>query len=533
MARLISQIVPGDWNSVAQAIRQLDAKLNTNAKPVFSAASITGLLPSRLVGTTPGGTLASADLSAFIAGTQDEIIVTDNGDGTVTLSLGDIGGTVDPGDIDHDALLNTHNLTTDIDHNAITNTHNLTTDIDHDQLTNTHDLTTDIDHNEITNTHNLTTDIDHGTIANTHNLTTDIDHDQLTNTHNLTTDIDHDQLTNFVANEHIDWTNATNALLTTGAVTVGGAADTAQLVVKINASQTASNPAIKVVDSAGDELFRVTSDHSTNLFIGNQAGYSNNAAGGATQNVFIGDRAGYSNTTGYNNFALGPRALFSNTTGNENFAIGVGALMNLDGGTRNFAVGLLALHNSVTGTDNFAFGNNTLYATLGSNNLAFGRGAAGNLVNGSFNIFMGASAGWGPTNWNGDANVIIGFEAAFQASGTAHRNVVYGARAGRKLAANHNVFLGYAAGENTTGGSNVFIGFMAGYNETGSNKLYIENSSSASPLIYGEFNNDFVRINGDFEVTGSAVTLGNLPTTDPHVAGRLWNNGGTVAISAG
>ncbi len=320
MARLISQIVPGDWNSVAQAIRQLDAKLNTNAKPVFSAASITGLLPSRLVGTTPGGTLASADLSAFIAGTQDEIIVTDNGDGTVTLSLGDIGGTVDPGDIDHDALLNTHNLTTDIDHNAITNTHNLTTDIDHDQLTNTHDLTTDIDHNEITNTHNLTTDIDHGTIANTHNLTTDIDHDQLTNTHNLTTDIDHDQLTNFVANEHIDWTNATNALLTTGAVTVGGAADTAQLVVKINASQTASNPAIKVVDSAGDELFRVTSDHSTNLFIGNQAGYSNNAAGGATQNTFIGDRAGYSNTTGYNNFAFGPRALFSNTTGNENLS---------------------------------------------------------------------------------------------------------------------------------------------------------------------------------------------------------------------
>ena len=42
------------------------------------------------------------------------------------------------GDIDHDALTNTHNLTTDIDHASITNTHNLTTDIDHDQLTNVH-----------------------------------------------------------------------------------------------------------------------------------------------------------------------------------------------------------------------------------------------------------------------------------------------------------------------------------------------------------------------------------------------------------
>ena len=51
-----------------------------------------------------------------------------------------------------------------IDHNALTNTHNLTTDIDHDSITNTHNLTTDIDHDSITNTHNLTTDIDHGSI---------------------------------------------------------------------------------------------------------------------------------------------------------------------------------------------------------------------------------------------------------------------------------------------------------------------------------------------------------------------------------
>lgn len=55
------------------------------------------------------------------------------------------------GSIDHNSLLNTHNLTTDIDHDALTNTHNLSTDIDHDGLTNTHNLTTDIDHNALTN----------------------------------------------------------------------------------------------------------------------------------------------------------------------------------------------------------------------------------------------------------------------------------------------------------------------------------------------------------------------------------------------
>ena len=43
---------------------------------------------------------------------------------------------VDDSTIDHNQLLNTHNLTTDIDHDQITNTHNLTTDIDHSQLTN-------------------------------------------------------------------------------------------------------------------------------------------------------------------------------------------------------------------------------------------------------------------------------------------------------------------------------------------------------------------------------------------------------------
>ena len=131
-------------------------------------------------------------------------------------------------DIDHNSITNTHNLTTAIDHNTITNAHNLTTDInhdtvagfvlaehlslpntivsvlsdhtqiwhDHDQLTNTHNLTTNIDHDTITNTHNLTTAIDHNSITNTHNLTTNIDHNTITNNHNLTTDIDHDTITN-------------------------------------------------------------------------------------------------------------------------------------------------------------------------------------------------------------------------------------------------------------------------------------------------------------------------------------------------
>jgi hypothetical protein len=68
--------------------------------------------------------------------------------------------------IDHNALLNTHNLTSEINHNTITNTHNLTSDINHNSILNTHNLTSDINHNTITNSHNLTSDIDHSLITN-------------------------------------------------------------------------------------------------------------------------------------------------------------------------------------------------------------------------------------------------------------------------------------------------------------------------------------------------------------------------------
>lgn len=63
--------------------------------------------------------------------------------------------------------------------------------------------------------------------------------------------------------------------------------------------------------------------------------------------------------------------------------------------------------------------------------------------------------------------------------------------------ARYNTIVGYQAGYGTTTGvSNVFLGYQAGFNETGSNKLYISNTSTSNPLIYGEFNNSILRING-------------------------------------
>jgi hypothetical protein len=67
-----------------------------------------------------------------------------------------------------------------------------------------------------------------------------------------------------------------------------------------------------------------------------------------------------------------------------------------------------------------------------------------------------------------------------------------------------NTALGVGAGSaNLQGTGNVFIGYMAGAQETGSNKLYIDNSSTTTPLISGDFEQDSVTINGDVKVTGN------------------------------
>ena len=77
-----------------------------------------------------------------------------------------------------------------------------------------------------------------------------------------------------------------------------------------------------------------------------------------------------------------------------------------------------------------------------------------------------------------------------------------------------NTAIGRAAGGlNSTGSGNVFIGYKAGYSETGSNKLYIDNSDTTSPLIYGDFANDTVTINGDLTTTGT-VTSNSITSLD-------------------
>ena len=51
----------------------------------------------------------------------------------------------------------------------------------------------------------------------------------------------------------------------------------------------------------------------------------------------------------------------------------------------------------------------------------------------------------------------------------------------------------------------MFLGYNAGRDETGSNKLYIDNSSTSSPLIWGDFADNELQIHGNLSVNSSST----------------------------
>jgi hypothetical protein len=136
-------------------------------------------------------------------------------------------------------------------------------------------------------------------------------------------------------------------------------------------------------------------------------------------------------------------------------------------------------NNLYDGNSNSFFGSYAGYSTnTGTDNAFFGRDAGFANTSGSNNTFIGKECG--VTNSNGAYNTYLGYQA-----GHASVSGVW------------NCFLGNKAGySNATGGLNVFLGNSAGYNETGSSKLYIDNSSTSAPLIYGDFSTDKLGING-------------------------------------
>ena len=241
-------------------------------------------------------------------------------------------------------------------------------------------------------------------------------------------------------------------------------------------------------------------------------------------------QSGNTTATGTFNYGIGKNCLLNNTSGSHNIGIGLQALYNNTTGDRNIALGYSALYDNTSGYNNFALGRGALSKnTTGLNNTAIGDSAAELVNSGSFNVAIGYKALSSATTSNGAVAIGSGalqrsvnvynitaigngaLSAAFAGNGVtaigseclASATSAYGVTAIGDSALLNNTTGDYstAIGQNagrsiTTASGCVFIGYETGKNETTSNKLYIENSDSSSPLIYGEFNTDMVRING-------------------------------------
>jgi hypothetical protein len=194
------------------------------------------------------------------------------------------------------------------------------------------------------------------------------------------------------------------------------------------------------------------------------------------QSVFIGENAGKDDDgTANQNVAIGFDALTTDQAGSFNTALGVNALMMSNGAFDNTALGHRTLEQNIEGSSNVAVGKSALFSNQdGNDNTALGRSAMVAHTTGASNVAIGRNAMI--DHLSGDNNTALGRSALFK---------------------------------NLTGSGNIAIGYQAGFFELGSNKLYIDNSSTTAPLIYGDFATNLLRANGELEVTGDLEVTGN------------------------
>lgn len=297
---------------------------------------------------------------------------------------------------------------------------------------------------------------------------------------------------------------STNELYINGSIKITGGSPGANKVLTSDADGNATwedNDAASEINGLSDGI-----TDASNLFLGDYTGTqddgdnSNTGVGinslywntSGSLNSSYGFKSSYRNTSGSSNTVLGSYALYFNTTRSNNVAVGDSA-MYYNGNNfssspeseKNTAIGSRSLLNNNTGYYNTSVGYKSLYEnTTGNRNTGLGFAASLDNTTGDYNLTAGAYAG--AVNTTGSSNVSLGYGADYYNNGGSN-----------------NVAIGYSAGRGSTGNNksgNIFIGYKAGYSETGSNKLYIHNSESTSPLIYGDFSSSQLEINGMLDV---------------------------------
>lgn len=198
---------------------------------------------------------------------------------------------------------------------------------------------------------------------------------------------------------------------------------------------------------------------------------------------------------------------YANASGNLVFGLGAGANWAVFSGSDVVAFGRDSFSSATTASDGVYIGAYTGQANLiGVRNVHIGH-AAGRYNTGAENVFIGWDAGMGTAGLSsGGTNVGVGrgVMAALR-GGQLNTAVGYNALSGVTSGSFHTAVGNSAGAGAVTSTGCVFIGNGAGQGETGSNVLYIANTSTTKPLVYGDFSNGWIRIHANPGGTISAV----------------------------
>ena len=249
-----------------------------------------------------------------------------------------------------------------------------------------------------------------------------------------------------------------------------------------------------------------------NSFFGYQSGMDNFSG---YRNIFMGYQSGFSNVSGSDNTFVGNQSGMDQQTGNDNIYIGNESGENILEGTRNIYIGKQAGFNADSSINTVAIGYQSGYSNTVDNNTFIGpfSGMANNT--GRENVYLGHTAG----QWieSGGRNVIMGAWAGHYGT-KGENNVLIGAYAGNVTA------------DSLSG--NVIIGSFAGRSNTSSNRLIIDNTSTSSPLIYGDFNLDRLSFNGNVGVNRTAYSTVSLGVSPVGLNYGIWVDAGSIIYAA-
>ncbi|MCB0398882.1 MAG: hypothetical protein KDD26_04520, partial [Winogradskyella sp.] len=268
------------------------------------------------------------------------------------------------------------------------------------------------------------------------------------------------------------------------------------------------------------------SNDGSSIFLGDGAGNSDDETDNG--NVGIGKNALLSNSSGHSNIGIGFQSMLFNTTGTNNTALGRQALLNNTNGDFNVAIAPYALYDNLSGSRNIAIGHSSLFNNQGTNNVSVGVNSLFNNTSGSENISIGYNSLYSATT--ASSNTAVGSYALFNTT-TGRYNTALGTSAlYNNSTGQNNTAIGFWSGYNSTGNDNVYLGYRAGFSNADNNRLFIENTDSNTPLIYGEFDTNILRINGALQVNNPTTTGYSFPTIDG-TAGQVMTTDGSGNIS--